>query len=577
MVPMNKKNLYNFIPLFILMFFVSCSENDSKEKKTLSSQQLHMEVAPDQGGLGDTSRYGNLLYCHDEEELKSDFLNQLKAHQIYGSPELIDNESIAKTAAYYQKKHQEQFELGHGPQLKKNLFSQLTTEQLFDGAKIFDDDYEGILPQTGDIILNMDFLRSDNPGTFYSKRGMIHARTVLGSVELNRQKYLVLLDGGWQNLSLVKQVNSQSILLRPRAEFFKEQDRQDLIKWAIHFAPVPYDNQLIDNLSEFRNRLHKSIDNQVHSGANPELVRLRSRDRILERSSVENANFAPFGKDKIDDYINPSGFYCSEAGSDIYTYLGFRLYGEVPFEVVTAFSGDGKLPQWSVYVNALSGFGASGTPVEDLHNIFFQYFSLLDFAWKNELLELPEGVDSYDDENFVEAMRANRNAAMSQISHGKDLLLEELNQLATHVAQNAELSGKVTLIREKLLEVTQALSQQSGENLNLTQATNQMFFQNKAYGPNHFLENGDYFDLLGVFYNTDLDSGYQAAWVANSHEGEERVVNRSSTLYEITSRGDQVVDGKCENSGLGHYESSNVRYTEGLITETQAENLLLNP
>ncbi len=508
---------------------------------------------------------GHKLICSSKDALKADYLKQLYRHEIYGDPELVKEvgAEVSTAAAFYQQQIATKFlDKKRGPNLAPNLFKNLTKEQLFDGATLFDPAQEASLPQAGDVLLNMTFLNPYNAGSFYSKRGMIHARIVVGAKEDVRGKYLEVLDGGWQRFSPLYQVHSQTIWLRPKTNYFEDSDKKKLVKLANAFEPVAYDNTLTDNLQEYRSRLHQALSSSadtngdgVESVEEKRAQQLNEREGFVARSNprpeTNFLGFAPFGNPlSYARAENFSGFYCSEAGTDIYSLLGFRLYGEVPFEVITAFSSSGKLPEWANYLNALGGFGASEGKVMIVHKTFFTYFSLLDQAWKKGLV-LPEGVEQYD-QNFARVMKLNMNSALSQTRPDGSLdgLLNQLNELIAQAETSGllELKNKAVEVRLQLLGMVQELKVMHplDPTFNVTKAVNHMFFVNKSYGPNHFLENGEYFELKGVFYNTDLENGYQAKWVVDSDESGDS--NASTTLYTIDESAPQAADGTCVKS-----------------------------
>lgn len=497
-------------------------------------------------GIRPHAKQGRKLLCRDEATLKRDYLQQLLQHEVYGSPEALARRSppLARTVQYYQDAAAQRYAQGKGPNLAPNLFVNLRAKDLFDGAKIFDRGTpEAEVPQPGDVLLNMNFLNPGNVGTFYSKRGMAHARVIVGTEGRGTKRKLVVLDGGWEKFSKLSQVHSQMVWLRPRKKFFDKQDQRNLVKWSHVMEPLPYDNQLVDDLAEYRRRLHNALDDYAKDADGDGRPNREAREaQVSAREDFIRAsagNFAPFGNP--DTFIPPSGNYCSEAGSHIFSYLGFRQYGEVPFAMVTAFSPDGNLPRWSVYENALTGFGASEGPVAMMHQLFYKYFSLLDAAWRRQVLLLPEGLEdpAY---NFSRAMKQNRNLAMAQLPRGQDLLDAQLLELAEN-PREAELAQGARELRPLLQELVVSMrTTYQNPDLNLTSAIDKMFFNNFAYGPNHFLENGDYFELKGVYYNSDLTGGYQAKWVANANEGTQ---NESTTLYQISPSARVNADG-CE-------------------------------
>jgi hypothetical protein len=424
----------------------------------------------------------------------------------------------------------------------------LDTKKLFDGAKVLSSGNGNEIPQPGDVLLNMNFLNPYNAGTFYSKRGMIHARLVVNAVSTRSGVQLEILDGGWKKFSKLSQIHSQTIWLRPKADFFKADDVANLQKWAKLFEPVQYDNRLIDNLVEYRAMLNEVTEKLLAQDENgdgkPDLTQRQvqeiARKAAMDESSDEG--FYPFGNPDTEQ--PKSGFYCSEAGSDIFSYLGFKLYGEVPFEVATAFSSDGKLPQWKVYEEALSGFGAGEGPVYMMHKQFFAYFSVLDAAWRKSILPLPQGYRGGKD-NFAAIAWQNRENSLklAAINPSMDPMLEQLDSLIEASAAHGDLQLNRQALeskRELLNLVAQMQQVDNMPNLNLTGAVDLMFFRTKAYGPNHFLENGDYFELKGVFYNTDLEGGYQAKWIADAGD-----VNASTTLYRINPSAPVANDGGC--------------------------------
>jgi hypothetical protein len=462
---------------------------------------------------------GRYLSCKSEQAMKRDFIGQLQRHYVYGDVQKIKSldSSAGEALEYYQNSLTAQG-------VKSLTFANLDETKVFDGSKGFSFLVNGVQtrPQAGDILLNMNFGHPDRPGNFYSKRGMAHARLVVGYLTTGE---LVTLDGGWKRFSVLSQIHSQTVWIRPKSEYFNATDRQNLVKWAKLLEPVKYDNTLTDDWSEFRKRLHSYID----SG----LDRVAAREKALDDAKT-NA-FAPGASP--DSFLPPSGIYCSEGAAAIFAYLGFKMNGETAFDMISKFSKLGKLPSWAVYADALSGFGADSDPnTFMMHNLFHSYFSFFD-SGKQGLITAP-GLDLAS-MNFSDGMKANIQAAMAD-GGASDLLSKQLDEASAKLLSDPPAKAQVDQLKASLLQVSQTLGQQFGvANFNITKAVYALFFQNLAYGPHVFMESANYFDLVGVFYNSDLARGYQAKWIAdwwlNPYGQPRQEGNISTTLYKITA------------------------------------------
>lgn len=501
--------------LGVLLVTISCKERSASSLKNRPG-------GPGEGAGNqwvESPNKGKYMDCKSESALKKDFLAQLQEHLVYGDlPKIAKKDKVgADMASYYRESLTK---IG----VKSNLFSNLTEDSLFDGAKGFEFQVRGqkVKVQAGDILLNLSFGQSSRAGNFYAKRGMIHARLVIG---YNAAGELLTFDGGWQGFSRLKQMHSQTVWLRPNPKLVSDKDIQNIVKWAKLLEKSQYDNTLTDDWAEYRSRLHGYLD----SG----LSQIAARERAL--SDAKTNGFAPGASP--DSFLPPSGIYCSEGAAAIFGYLGFRLHGETAFDIIGKFSRQGELPDWAIYADALSGFGADSDPnTFMMHNLFHNYFSFFDSARRSGLISIPSMANSKAI-GFSDAMKANIKAAMAD-GGASDLLGRQLDQAAEKLASNAPEGEKALKLKAALQTVAEQTGKLAGStDFNITKAIYLVFFKNLAYGPHVFMESSQQFSLMGVFYNTDLKDGYQAKWVADwwiAPHGQQRMsANISTTLYRI--------------------------------------------
>jgi hypothetical protein len=470
--------------------------------------------------------------CKSEVALKKDFLSQLKQHLVYGDlKDIREKDPVgADMAAFYQESLTKQ---GINPR----LFSSLTVSKLFNGAEGFEFSINGKKTkiQAGDILLNFTFGQPSRAGNFYAKRGMIHARLVVG---YNSAGELLTFDGGWHGFSRLKQMHAQTVWLRPDPKLVTDVDIQNVVKWAKLMEKSDYDNTLTDDWSEYRARLNKYLD----AG----MGQISARDKAL--NDAKSAGFAPGASP--DTFLPPSGIYCSEGTAAIYGYLGFRLQGETAFDLMGKFSRAGELPEWAAYADALSGFGADSDPnTFMMHNLFHSYFSFFDLARRRGLIAIP-GVSASI--GFSDAMKANMSAAMTD-GGASDLLAQQLDQASEKFASDPSEKEKIVKLKAALQTIAEQTGKLAGvKDFNITKAVYFVFFKNLAYGPHVFMEGGSQFDLMGVFYNTNLTDGYQAKWVADwwvAPYGQPRMsANISTTLYRIVPEKAGLSDDRCSPS-----------------------------
>lgn len=473
---------------------------------------------------------GKFLDCKSETALKKDYQSQLKHHLVYGDlaqVRLKDPVGADMSSFYFENLTR----LG----IKSNSFAEIPSTRLFDGSKGFEftvgrTKYK---LQPGDVLINFNFGQPAKPGYFYSKRGMAHARLVVG---YSSRGELLTFDGGWQGFSRLKQMHSQTVWLRPKKQFMKPGDVEKLVKWAKLMEPVNYDNTLTDDWAEYRDRLHKYLDGGMSQ--------VDARTKAL--SEAKSEGFAP--GQSPDTFLPPSGIYCSEGTAAMYGYLGFRMHGETAFDVIAKFSRTGELPSWAAYADALSGFGADSDPdTYMMHNVFHSYFGFFDNARKG-LITPPEGANIAT-MNFADAMKANVKLAMAD-NGASDLLGKQIDEAITKLEGNPAEKQKVVKLRDALRQVAQQAGQLVNEpNFNVSQAVYLVFFRNLAYGPHTFMENGKQFELVGAFYNSDLNGGYQAKWISDwwAHPfGQARQsANISTTLYLIKPDATNLPANEC--------------------------------
>jgi hypothetical protein len=463
-----------------------------------------------------SDKEGCYLDCRNVTALKNDYLKQLKEHRVYGDIATITkiDPEAGKIAAYFADQQAKK-------KIQMNRFDKLTTRKLFDGA-----DWKKLGIKPGDIFLNMNFGQPNHAGIFYSKRGLSHARLV---VEVT-PKEILTFDGGWNKFSRLTEVNSQTVWLRPRAKFLKQGDIDNLVKWAKLMEPLDYDNNLTDDWREFREYLHGYLDSGMDH--------FTARDKAFGEGSAKG--FSPKGFQDSFSYQPPSGLYCSEGTAGIYTYLGFRQYGETAIDVATSFSSDESLPDWKLYEDALSGFGAdSDKNTYMMHKLFFDYFTVFEAGRKAGVIKIPGLTDSAG-ATFADAATANMKAVAADnygASNHIDKQLEDFeNALAAAGPTQAQMKQSVTDLRGGLAQIAANMSQQTGSTVNASQAVFNVFYANKSYGPHTFFENGKYFELLGVFYNTNMQ-GNQALFISDwwlQTFGQPKLkANLQTTLYRI--------------------------------------------
>ena len=533
-----------------LVSFAACKTPQATESETLSRPQVNNQVV-DQGGkvIGNNcnagghegpttgtgwpfdAREGCFLDCKNITALKADFLDQLKNHRVYGDINLITakDPEAGKAAEHFAKVIAAR---GGGDM---NRFDTLKASQLFDGAT---KEWQKAGIQVGDIFINVNFGQPNHAGIFYSKRGMAHARLV---VEVTKT-YIKTFDGGWNHFTKLDEVNSQTVWLRPKAKFIKPDDMKDLVKWAKLMEPLDYDNTLTDDWREFRELLHKHLDN--------------GDDNFTARSKAfaeaETAGFNPAGQKATFTFQPPSGLYCSEGTAGIYSYLGFRQYGETAIDIVSAFSIDGSLPDWKLYEDALSGFGAdSDKNTYMMHKLFFDYFTVFEAGRKAGAIVIPGVADSKAG-TFAQAAEANLKAVAADnfgASNHMDSQLEAFEQaLAAAGPSQAPMAQKLQALRAGLKVVADNMSQQAGVPVNTSLAIFNVFYANKSYGPHTFFENKTHFDLKGVFYNTNL-KGNQALFVSDwwlQTFGQPRLsANVQTTLYRIKKNARNLPADRC--------------------------------
>jgi hypothetical protein len=519
---------------FIILFALLSSLYGLNACKSRDASSLRNR--PDRSGDGSeptwkkSEKEGKFLDCKSDAAMKKDYLSQLQQHMVYGDLNKIRTSDpvAADMASYYRQNLKA---MG----IETNTFESIKENQLLDGAKGFKFVVDGntIALERGDILLNFSFGQPDRPGYFYSKRGMTHARLVVGYDPTGK---LLTFDGGWEEFSSLTQMNSQTIWLRPKAKYINAKDVENIVKWSKLMETLPYDNTLTDDWADYRKELHKLLDDgKDHLSA-----------RTTALSVARAKGFAP--KASPDTYLPESGIYCSEGAAAIYSYLGFRMHGETAFDIIGKFSRTGDLPDWAAYADALSGFGADSDPnTFMMHNLFYSYFSFFDSARKG-LISLPEGVGG-SDAGFAGAMKANVLAAMKD-GGASDLLAKQLDEVIAKLPSDSEGQIKIKKLKEALSMVANNIgSLAKATNFNITKAIYFVFFSNQSYGPHAFFENGKYFDLVGVFYNSDLTSGYQAKWVSDwwvAPHGKPRLSgNISTTLYRVAPERSELPDDRC--------------------------------
>lgn len=461
-------------------------------------------------------REGCFLDCKNITAMKKDFQAQLQAHRIYGDPkkiEAIDAEA-GRIANFFAKK-----QAAKG--IKMNRFDTISTRKLFDGAK-----WSTLGIQEGDIFINMNFGQPNHAGIFYSKRGLSHARYV---VKVTPTK-IVTFDGGWNQFTELSEVNAQTIWLRPNASKLKANDIKDSLKWAKLMEPLDYDNTLTDDWRDFRVLLDKHLDAGDDN--------FTARDKAFEEAKA--AGISPKGYRDTFSYQPPSGLYCSEGTAGIFSYLGFKQYGETAIDIATAFSADGSLPVWKIYEDALSGFGAdSDKNTYMMHKLFFDYFTIFDAGRMAGIIKVP-GLANSQTATFGVAAEANMQAVIADnygASNHIDKQLEDFeNAAAAGGPAQAMLQGQIQALRGGLNAIAGNMSHQARSPINSTQTVFNVFYANKSYGPHTFFENKEHFDLRGVFYNSNMQ-GNQALFISDwwlQTFGQPKLkANLQTTLYRL--------------------------------------------
>lgn len=460
-------------------------------------------------------REGCYLNCRSKEAAIQDFLRQLKWHRVYGDVELLTQRDAlgGQMARFYHEKLRMRG-------LKAHSFAKLERKDVFDGSAW---QRAGIEP--GDLFLNMNFGQPNHAGIFYSKRGIAHARLV---VEVTPTS-ITTFDGGWKKFSTMSQVGSQVVWLRPRRELLQPGDIEKIKRWAKTLEPLEYDNTLVDDLKEYREILHRQID----QGASP----LAAREAAMSFAKANGK--APLGWEESFSFSPPTGLYCSEGAAAIFSYLGFRQYGENILDQLTVYSSDGSLPDWTIYEDALSGFGAdSDRDIYMMHKLFYAYFRAFDEGRRAGVVVIP-GITDAKSLSFAAAAKANFKA-VERDSGAADHFATQLAAMSQALKANPHkgaMQADLDQLQAGLQQSVQALNAKAGVKMNLTQALYQMFYANNIYGPHSFLENAKHFDLKGVFYNTDLKGKGQALYIADwwlDSLGQGRQsANVSTTLFRI--------------------------------------------
>lgn len=472
------------------------------------------------------AKEGCYLDCKSEAALKKDYLKQLHSHRVYGKYDLIaaQDPAAAELAKYFAES-----QAAKG--VKLNRFDGLTEAQLFDGAK-----WKTMDIRPGDIFLNMNFGQPNHAGIFYSKRGISHTRLVVDV----KPDAIYTFDGGWEHFSKLKEVNAQTVWVRPRASKVSQTDLKNLVKWAKTMEPAPYDNALIDDWKEFRVVLHKLLDQNVSQA--------QARKQAFAWAAENNK--APGSMRDSFTFVPPSGLYCSEGTAGIYSYIGFRQYGETAVDIITAFSKNGQLPDWKLYEDALSGFGAdSEESIYMMHKLFYEYFRAFETGRKMGVIRIP-GIDDATSMTFAKAAEANL-VAVEADGGASNHIDTQLNDLDAALAQAGEAQAttrsQLQQLRAGLEQARTSLVQRMGTEMNLTQAVYALFYSNRAYGPHTFFENGKYFEFKGVFYNSNLQGNqalYISDWWMQTFGQPMLKANIQTTLYRVTGN-QSLPDDQC--------------------------------
>ncbi|MCB0394358.1 MAG: hypothetical protein KDD25_07350, partial [Bdellovibrionales bacterium] len=454
-----------------------------------------------------------------------------------------------------------------GYELKAHRFVELNEENLFDGMDLLGNSQR---PQVGDVFVNLRFPHPTMVGNFFSKRGIAHARLIVDVREANGELEIQTLDGGWGTYSHFQKIASQTLWLRPKPEFFEKSDEELLRVFAKSIEPLGYDSTLRDDLAEFRDRLYKSLDSRGMTRENQVTQREKYIRLLLGNGERDNRSI----EDIVKGYYQTKGAreqkYCSEAPTDVFALLGFRQFGETVFENLVAFSPDGNIPDWAAYENALGGFDADKGPILLMHKYFYGLFILFDKLTANGILPslrnpqfvrvlnrkirdykrengvYSEGrslLDFYKSLNFATRMEIYRNSALDfnykAPSKNRDAMYDDIQgayqaalqtgdeKMASEVKQLVD--GKDGVVQGLRAQYESLIPFSTKENFTLTDAINLFFFENRAYGPHHFVDNSQMFDLVGVFY-TAAEGEDDYAEPAMFEEPE-----RITTNYEINS------------------------------------------
>lgn len=483
-------------------------------------------------------REGCFLDCKDEAAAKADFLSQLKNHRTYGDPKIVEktDPQAAELMRHFAKMIQQKNK-GVAP----HSFASLTTENLYDGSKWTSLSDK---PKVGDIFLNMTFGQPNHAGIFYSKRGLAHARLVVAI----DNKSITLMDSGWGDFTVTKQVASQTVWIRPKSQYFSDKLAPSILKWATAMKRSPYDSNLYDDWVQFRGHLNGALDQGMSES--------KAAAFAFDKSS--NDKFAPGGTTGASTFAPPSGLYCSEGPAAIFAYMGFRLFGENPLDIIRLFGNPNSLPEWGVYADALSGFGADEEEKSYMmHKLFYSYFEAFDRARKLGAINV-EGVsaDQLKSMTIDAALEANFKAYTKSFYEGvqnpegsrPDPMAGHIETLVTGAEQAVAANPESRKAKRELLlakqlkdglaQATQGLASVAKRKMNTSDALYFMFYANQSYGPHTFFENSKYFDFKGVFYNSDLKSGYQALfisdWWLNNYEIGRQDANIQTTLYRYT-------------------------------------------
>lgn len=473
------------------------------------------------------SRQGCYLNCKSRKIIEDDFLNQLKLHRTFGDINLVKelDPAAAETMETIRKSIKSKGFTPHD-------FSGLTKDQLYDGS-----DWKKLGIQPGDIFLHMFFGLPDHIGLFYSKHGVSHLSMVTKVTETG----FWALNGG-QGMTFHTEVMSQSIWLRPKMIGTKEQwsnDLKNLVKWSKTFENLSYDNTLIDDIAMFRSEL----DRQLDSKKSP----LEARTLAFAYSATKKV--PPFGYDQSFQFQPPSGQYCSEGAATIFSYLGFKLLGQSALESLGSFRKDGGLPQWEAYEDALVGIGAaSDEKLRHMHLLYYNYFKKFDSLRKRGIVTL-EGQPKFTEISFQKAALLNFEWASRGGGKSNHLLEQLKSAMLSEQLKKSEKEELKTLV-EGLDKVTKVIATRKKQDINFTQALLHLYFVNKQYSPASFMENSAYFDLKGVFYNTNFGENSQALNVSTyflQYLGGVTVSgNISTTLYKLDPDNSKLPDDRCE-------------------------------